>query len=592
MKSIVSRFFLLPVLSAAIVLCIASRAYGQSGCLSFANTQTIVYYQLEGPEIDTTIEITNNTDSTITFNGVTDLVSGDADIFHFPSLGYGRGVTLLPGQSWSLEMEIYLQCPPTKAVYTGIIAMLSGNGTPCSFDTFTVYIQFPITDTITLQYSTNISTINIAPSMARSGHVLRLVNTGLRTIFLDSIYLEHASNIAYFGQPGNDTFVFNDSLLAGQSNDSAVMTIVPSDTGIQDIDIALYSSLGIGRDIVRDSVTQNSLNEYPLTVRVPSFYNLVPDQKKDSIFYIVNTTPDTLHITELNITGDYEPNVPWSIDTGNGSFPVRLPFILSPIQHIPITIGALDSGCDPITGTLEVIYSYGCGTDTAIFPLNGRIGQGTVCNPFACISTDSSLDFGAVAAGDSVTQSLTLTNQTNDTVEVSLAMVGFESSLFTNPNQIMNPIVIPGYGSVDISIGFIMPSNSPLQNYSAELIGGESSSDGYFVCDTLFIPLTASLLPPAEVPEEATPKLVGFSLIPNPASGDVTILLSQNENATIEIYDVLGRMILSQQAMGQYVWSGGMPSGMAASGVYIVRVMEQEVDGSFNVSSKRLVFQR
>ncbi len=591
MKSFVSRYFLLPVLAAATVLFISSRTYGQGGCLPFSSTHTIMYYQPEGGVVDTALEITNNTNSAVEVNVTYGPVPGDTEIVHLQSQGMGAGITLLPGQSWGAECEIYLLCPPTKVVYSAVIASESRNGTPCSFDTFTVYIQFPVTDSITLNVPTNPDTIGMAPDMALSAHKLRIVNSYPDDILLDSLSI--SSNVAYFGQSGNETFVFKDSLLAGQANDSAIMTVVPSDTGIQDIGLILHFDGGTQPYLIRDSVSQISLNGYHFQLgHSVSFRNLIPQQKSDSTLYFINTTPDTITITQFMMIDG--PGSQWSIDTSaanNNGFPLRLPIILSPPQHIPITIGALDSGCDPITGSLLVIYSYSCGTDTAIFPLNGTEKEGT-CYPFACISTVQSLDFGAVAAGDSVTQTLTLTNQSYDTVKVSLELGGNNAPQFTNLNQLTNPIIIPPNDSVDIRFTFTMPSISPQQNYSALLTAVEIPSNEYFICDTLSVPLTASLQSPSGVSNTATQQPVGFSLIPNPASGDVTILLPQNENATIDIYDVLGRMILSQQARGQYVWSGDTPNGVVTSGVYIVRVTEQGVDGTVSVLSKRLVFQR
>ena len=590
MKSIISKSFLLLVFTAAILLGCSVRSYAQGGCLTFSSTQNVVYYQLDGPGIDTSIEITNNTDSSILLYGAV-VVSGDLDILHLPPQGMGGGITLLPGQSLAIECGIYLLCPPTKAVYTVVIAALPENGTACSFDTLTVYIQFPVTDSITLDVASGANTISIAPYTALAAHRLHIVNSYPDDIFLDSLSI--SSNIASFGQLGVNTFVFKDSLLAGQANDSAILTLVPTDTGIQDIGLNLYYSYTMQSYTIQDSVTQMSLNGYHFQLGRPlSFRNLIPQQKYDSTLYFVNSTPDSISITEIIFTGDYAPGVPWSFDTLAAGVPIRFHIKLPPAKFIPFTIGALDSGCDPITCSFEVISSYGCGVDTAIYPLSGKVKSGTVCNPSACISTDLSLDFGAVAAGDSVTKSLTLTNETKDTVQVSLALGGSGLNQFTNSGHIINPIIIPAFGNVDVSITFSMPSNAPLNNYSAELIGLESSSDSNFICDTFIVPLTASLFNPASVSNEAAPQSVDFSLIPNPASGEVTIFLPKNENATVEIYDVLGNLVLNQKAMGQYVWSGDTPGGAAASGVYFVRVSRQEADGSIIVSSKRLVFKR
>ncbi len=255
-------------------------------------------------------------------------------------------------------------------------------------------------------------------------------------------------------------------------------------------------------------------------------------------------------------------------------------------------ISVLDTGCLPISGSAEVIYSYPCGIDTAIFPLSAELIEGTVCTPFPCISTAPSLDFGPVPAGDSVTQWITLSNTTNDTVTVGpITIVGNDASQFTN-STLLSSVTIPPEGSTEIAIKFLMPANASKANYAASLIAAEASSDTKFICDTLSVSLTASLFIPANVSNVPTQQTMDFSLLPNPASGAVTVVLSKNETVTVAIYDVLGNLILRKNVTGQYVWSGDTPNGMAASGVYIVRVTERAPDGSNDVSSKRLIWER
>ncbi len=220
--------------------------------------------------------------------------------------------------------------------------------------------------------------------------------------------------------------------------------------------------------------------------------------------------------------------------------------------------------------------------------MNGIIGQGTVCNPFACISTASNLDFGQVAAGTSVTRVITFSNEINSSVDVGDITVGGQFSIWP-PH--LNSLTIPVNDSAQLSIIFAMPSSSPNDSYSSNLLAAIQASDGE-VCGWLIIPLTATLLKPLGVSNDSIYQSANFSLIPNPASGEVTVMLPQNGSSTVEIYDVLGNLIVHKQTVGNYVWSGDAPGGAAASGVYIVRVTEREVDGSFVVTSKRLIFER
>jgi len=105
--------------------------------------------------------------------------------------------------------------------------------------------------------------------------------------------------------------------------------------------------------------------------------------------------------------------------------------------------------------------------------------------------------------------------------------------------------------------------------------------------------VVAHRLPPVPAGvSESLPQVSDFSLNPNPARGEVTISLPQDINSTVEIYDILGNLMVRKQATGQYVWSGDTPSGSVAAGVYVVRVTERDANGSLAVSSKRLIFQK
>ncbi len=90
----------------------------------------------------------------------------------------------------------------------------------------------------------------------------------------------------------------------------------------------------------------------------------------------------------------------------------------------------------------------------------------------------------------------------------------------------------------------------------------------------------------------ASPAL-DFSLMPNPARGDVTISLPTGVNSTIQIYDVLGNLILSREASGSYLWNGQTSTGeFVSDGAYIVRVSAVGSGGQTSTSSKQLMFLR
>jgi len=78
-----------------------------------------------------------------------------------------------------------------------------------------------------------------------------------------------------------------------------------------------------------------------------------------------------------------------------------------------------------------------------------------------------------------------------------------------------------------------------------------------------------------------------FSISPNPANRVVSISQLSSKTSVVEIYDILGNLMLRQVATGEIKWSPP-----EAEGNYIVRVTERRNDGTMASRSKRLVFVR
>jgi hypothetical protein len=97
--------------------------------------------------------------------------------------------------------------------------------------------------------------------------------------------------------------------------------------------------------------------------------------------------------------------------------------------------------------------------------------------------------------------------------------------------------------------------------------------------------------PPAAVNTSSQPSM-DFSIMPNPAHGDVTIALPTGVTSTIEIYDVLGNLMMRQQGSVSLVWNGATSTGdMVPEGAYIVRVSTAG-SGGVSTSSKQLMIMR
>jgi hypothetical protein len=80
-------------------------------------------------------------------------------------------------------------------------------------------------------------------------------------------------------------------------------------------------------------------------------------------------------------------------------------------------------------------------------------------------------------------------------------------------------------------------------------------------------------------------------LTPNPATAGVKI--TGAENATVEIYDILGNHVVALQAEGDLQWNCRTAAGeLVPAGSYIVRIAGQNAENIPFVVSKRLVIER
>ena len=91
----------------------------------------------------------------------------------------------------------------------------------------------------------------------------------------------------------------------------------------------------------------------------------------------------------------------------------------------------------------------------------------------------------------------------------------------------------------------------------------------FFLMAMLFCATPAT----AQISEEATPKeltIEGLSVYPNPASGEkVYITSTKDKPKKVEIYNVLGKMVLSAQVTGKELNITSLESG-----IYIMKIKE------------------
>jgi len=79
------------------------------------------------------------------------------------------------------------------------------------------------------------------------------------------------------------------------------------------------------------------------------------------------------------------------------------------------------------------------------------------------------------------------------------------------------------------------------------------------------------------VADESSAETQGFSIRTgsNPFVGAVTLFIEGTPNATVELFDIYGRMVATGTTTGHWVWDGTMNGTAAPSGTYLAMVRSE-----------------
>lgn len=79
------------------------------------------------------------------------------------------------------------------------------------------------------------------------------------------------------------------------------------------------------------------------------------------------------------------------------------------------------------------------------------------------------------------------------------------------------------------------------------------------------------------VADESSTEVQGFSIRAgsNPFVGAVTIFIEGTPNATVELFDIYGRMVATGTTTGHWIWDGTMNGTAAPSGTYLAMVRSE-----------------
>jgi hypothetical protein len=84
-----------------------------------------------------------------------------------------------------------------------------------------------------------------------------------------------------------------------------------------------------------------------------------------------------------------------------------------------------------------------------------------------------------------------------------------------------------------------------------------------------------------------------FSAVPNPSPGNITIDVSGADKADIEIFDALGKSLVSKKNITSWTWSGKTTGGITVpSGNYFIRAITRDAAGKETAKMKQVLITR
>ncbi len=278
----------------------------------------------------------------------------------------------------------------------------------------------------------------------------------------------------------------------------------------------------------------------------------------------------TFHVTATGSTDSlYVTPAKWAGHDTTGSLS------LTTVPTLPAWLKAGDSvvfNISYVASDTNVHFDTILLTTSCIDDSIGIIGRGRT----PIIIADD-IDFGNVRIGDTVCRDLRVRNVGNANLILDENWVFGQNPDFTFEGGV--PDTIKPDGAVNTLRFCFHPSHAGPN--TSEMSWGTNIKGIYEhqIKDTSLLIGYGIASDVASAPSQ--PK-AALSILPNPTSGIASISLAGAPEATVEIFDILGREVASFRVTGSYVWNmAGLPAG-----TYIVRA---EVDGE--VISKRILKQ-
>jgi hypothetical protein len=202
-------------------------------------------------------------------------------------------------------------------------------------------------------------------------------------------------------------------------------------------------------------------------------------------------------------------------------------------------------------------------------------------------SVDLNNTIGITTTGTTTVDTLTFYNTTSAPITVNSVFMPTTANLSLIGSTVTTPTVIQPGGQIQAYVQF----NSNGQT------GTVFTNQLYVATDQSIQPqaflLQAIQAAPAAVAAK-TPASVDFSIVPNPSSGDIRVILPNNATSvSVEIFDLLGNRVAQLTSAQNFSWKGEDASGtVVPAGVYVVRVSGTDAEGHEVRGTRQVVIQK
>lgn len=270
---------------------------------------------------------------------------------------------------------------------------------------------------------------------------------------------------------GYDTLNLTDiSVNSGEFSVSPTTGMLPPQSSLTDslvINVAMVpdtegsktGTLSLAGNVTTQQVSLSGtaeLNPEPtIVVSTDSLAFSAVEIGKDSVrtLQIRNLGTNALTISGFNLSGSaFSTNLSTPVDVERGT-PLNVPITFSPTTASVFTGTVAISSNDAVNGSVEVKLS----------------GEGTTGPPTRILAVNpTSLNFGQVTQSDTAKQVLSLSNEGNSTLKVTVIASDVSDFFVENGPTPSNPLFIPAESARDVEISF-SPSSGGEQTFTGEL---------------------------------------------------------------------------------------------------------------------------